>query len=118
MPELRRPTDRAAAWDEWRRRVNGERIAGDDTPKCGLYRAKRFGRYVGVQIDLLQETDPATGELVAEERMAAFIGADIFFDHHLDDIWLRCCGAPISEAEFERLSNMPRVTDLSREFVT
>lgn len=114
---MRRPSDRAQMWDEWRRRIAGERIAVDDTPRCGFYEAKRFGRRVGVQIDLLQDIDPATGELVAPERIAAFIGADIFFDQHLDEIWLRCCGSPISEAEFERLSAMPRVDDLSREAI-
>lgn len=118
MPELRRPTDRTEAFAEWRRRLAGERITGDDTPRCGLYRARRNGVYVAVQIDLVQEIDESTGELLSDETFVAFIGRDTFYDQdRIADIWLRCCGNPITEIEFERLQQMPRVSDLSREVI-
>lgn len=115
---IRRPTDRAQAWESWRRRVAGETLPiAMDEPQCGFYRAKRFGQHVGVQIDLWQEVDPDTGELTAPERMVAFIGGDTFFDDHVYDIWIRCGGSPISEAEFERLERMPAVSDLTRQVI-
>ncbi len=116
MPEMRRPSDRAAMWEHWRRRVAGERLPIDATPQLGLYRAKRKGQFVGVQIDLMQPLDE-NGFLAEPEYFAAFIGDDAFYHDKVDEIWLRCADAPISEEEFARLSNMPRVTDLSREFV-
>jgi len=116
MPELRRPSDRDAAWEHWRRRLAGERLPIDAAPQLGLYRAKRKGQHVGVQIDLLQITDE-DGLLTEPETLAAFIGTDAFVGERVDEIWLRCANSPITEEEFQRLANMPRVTDLSREFV-
>lgn len=113
---LRKPTDRAAAFAHWRRRVAGEQlqVSADDI-RCGLYRGKRKGQHVGVQIDLVQNIDPDTGELLSEESFVAFVGPDAFYDQaYVAEIWLRCCGAPVSEAEFKRLSRMPAVSDLSR----
>jgi hypothetical protein len=78
---------------------------------------KRQGQHVGVQIDLLQITDE-DGFLTEPETLAAFIGNETFFGERVDEIWLRCADAPITEEEFERLAKMPTVTDLSREFVT
>lgn len=115
---MRRPTDRNAAWAHWRDRVAGiARPITPDAPQAGFYRARRHGRHVGVQIDLWQEIDEATGELLSDERIVAFIGADTFFDEHVHDIWLRCGGQPISEAEFERLERMPAVDDLTRAVI-
>jgi hypothetical protein len=112
---VRKPTDRIVAWAHWRDRIAGIPCAiTPDDPKPGFYRAKRRGRHVGVQIDLVAETDPDTGELIAEERIAAFIEDDIFFGEHVFDVWLRCGGQPITEAEFERLQRMPEVSDLTR----
>ncbi len=115
---MRRPTDRAAAWADWRARINGEpRPITAMEPQPGFYRARRAGRHIGVQIDLWQEIDEATGELLSEERLVAFIGKDTFFDLHVEEIWLRCGGQPISEAEFERLERMPAVDDLTRSII-
>jgi len=116
MPELRRPSDRDAMWQHWRRRINGERLPVSDEPQLGLYRAKRRGNFVGVQIDLLQLTDE-DGFLTEPEMLAAFIGNESFYGARVDEIWLRCADSPITEAEFERLAKMPAVTDLSREFI-
>lgn len=115
---MRRPTDRTVAWSAWSRRLAGEALPISTTPQCGFYRAKRHGRHVGVQIDLVQEIDAETGELTAEERFVAFVGADAFYDAaYIDEIWLRCGGQPISEREFERLQAMPAVDDLTRAVI-
>lgn len=115
---MRKPSDRHALWDHWRRRVAGEVLPiSADEIQCGFYRAKRFGQFVGVQIDIVGATDPDTGELIEQERFAAFIGQDQFFGAHVEDIWLRCGGSPISEQEFERLERMPAVSDLTRAVI-
>lgn len=119
MPELRRPTERAAAWANWQARIDGARVghAITNDVQCGWYRAKRDGQYVAVQIDLISETDD-DGFLLAEERFVAFVGRDHFYElAKIEAIWLRCCGNPITEAEAERLLNAPRVRDLSREVI-
>ncbi len=114
---MRAPTDRAAAWAPWRRMLAGERVAISDTPFCGWYRAKRRGQYVAVQIDLIQDVCPDTGELVSDERFVAFVGGDVFYDQErVADVWMRCLGA-IGEAEAERLLRMPAVSDLSRQVI-
>lgn len=116
---MRRPTDRALAWQPWRDMLDGKPVAiTPDQPQCGWYRAKRRGQWVAVQIDLIAETDPETGELVSEESFVAFVGADTFFERSkVDEIWLRCAGNPITEAEAERLLKMPEVADLTRQVV-
>jgi len=113
---MRRPSDRHAAWEHWRRRIAGERLPIDHEVQLGLYRAKRRGNFVAVQIDLLQITDE-DGCLTEPETLAAFIGNETLYGERVDDIWLRCADAPITEEEFQRLQKMPHVTDLSREFV-
>lgn len=119
MPELRRPTDRAAAWETWRRRLAGERVEITGAPHPGWFKAKRFGQWTAVQIDLVADVDPDTGELVSDERFVAFVGAsDAFYEQaKVEAIWLRCAGHPISEAEAEQLLRMPAVSDLSREVI-
>src|SRR5262249_43923208 len=109
-----------AAWENWRRRLAGEKIdCHPDEPQCGWYRAKRSGRFVAVQIDLIQDIDADTGELVSDECFIAFIDRDVFYeDVKVAEIWIRCCGTPIAEAEAQRLLTMPKVSDLSREVVT
>lgn len=116
---MRRPTDRSDAWATWRAMLAGERVAVTDTPCCGWWKAKRFGQWTAVQIDLVQDVCPDTGELLGDERFCAFVGPhDVFYD---DDkvaaIWLRCAANPISEAEAERLLRMPAVSDLSRQVI-
>lgn len=116
---MRAPTDRTAAWEPWRRMLAGERVAITDTPCCGWYRAKRRGQWCAVQIDLVQDIDPETGELLGDERFVAFLGAnDVFYEaEKVADVWLRCAANPIGEAEAERLLRMPPVSDLSREVI-
>lgn len=116
---MRRPTDRTQAWADWRARINGAPCTiSTDEIMCGFYKARRQGRFVGVQIDLWANIDPDTGELIEDEKLVAFVGPDTFFDlNKIHDIWLRCGGQPISEAEFERLERMPAVDDLTRAVI-
>lgn len=119
VPELRRPTDRAIAWQPWRDMLAGHHVpVTPDQPLCGWFKAKRRGQWCAVQIDLIADTDPDTGELVSEESYVAFVGADAFYERaKVDEIWLRCAGNPISEQEAERLLRMPAVADLTRQVV-
>lgn len=116
---MRRPTDRAAAWANWRARSEGRALPVGAAPECGFYKARRGGRFICVQIDLIAETDPDTGELLSDERYVAFLGADatIYDAAMIDEIWLRCAANPITEAEAERLLRAPAVSDLSREVI-
>lgn len=116
---MRAPTDRAKAWAPWRRMLAGERVRIDDAPLCGWYKAKRFGQWTAVQIDLVQDVDPETGELIGDERFVAFVGkTDVFYEaDKIAEIWLRCAANPMSEAEAERLLRMPAVSDLSRQVI-
>lgn len=113
---MRVPTDRAAAWAPWRRMLAGERVGVTDTPLCGWWKAKRFGRYVAVQIDIESDCDDE-GALVSDERVVAWIGDERFDGDAVCDIWIRCAAHPLSEAEFERLRRMPVIADLSRQVI-
>lgn len=118
MAEPRTPSDRAMLWGYWRERLAGAVRGVPDDPQCGLWKAKCFGRWVGVQIDLVQDIDPDTGELVSDEKLVAFVGPDSFYDRkYVDDIWLRCASHPVTADEFERLQRAPEVSDLSREVI-
>jgi hypothetical protein len=113
---MRTPTDRVAAWDWWRQRIAGvpDLDALVDEPRCGLFEGKSAGRRVPVSIDLAQEIDPETGELIADERFVAVfdgLARDAY------ELWAYICETPISEAEHARLTRMPKVRDLSREVI-
>lgn len=114
MVELRAPTDRAMAWGPWRERVAGDIRGVTTEPECGLYKMKRGGRWVGVQIDILQDIDAETGELTCEEEMRAWIDG-----REVDalEAWESCAANPISAADFERLKHAPVVSDLTREVI-
>lgn len=116
---MRAPSDRAEAWELWRRMLEGERVELADTPHCGWFKAKRRGQWTAVQIDLVQDLDSETGELLGDERFVTFVGTnDVFYEaDKVAEIWLRCAGNPIGEAEAERLLRMPAVSDLSREVI-
>lgn len=120
MADMRRPSDRADAWDTWRSRLLGMRYDITSMPHCGWFKAKRFGQWTAVQIDLVQDIDPETGELLGDEHFCAFVGAhDVFYEQaKVEEIWLRCAANPISEAEAERLLAMPPVSDLTRSVIT
>ena len=111
---MRQPSDRTAAWAQWRARLDGAVVQLGTAPVCGLYKAKRFGRWVAVQIDLAQEIDPDTGELLADEELSAWRNGE-----PVDpcDVWTYCAANPIGADEFQRLQRAPVVVDLSKEFV-
>lgn len=115
MFELRAPSDRSVAWAHWRERVAGESRGVTTEPECGLYKMKRGGRWVGVQIDILSDIDAITGELMSEEEMRAWIDG---VEGDALEAWEYCAGQPISAIEFEQLKDRPVVRDLTREVIT
>lgn len=123
---MRRPSDRAQLWARWRERLD-QRRAGDmrardwpfDEPQCGRYQSKRHGQHVAVQIDIEQEIDPETGELLEPERLVAFVQGERFDDFEcVVSIWQRCGAKPITDEEFRRLLNLPRIESLGRTVIT
>lgn len=110
----RRPSDRAAAWAFWRDVLAGHFRAVTWEPQCGFYRVKQAGRSLAVSIDLHQEIDPETGELIADERLVCTVDGR---ERDAGDVWERCAGQPITEEEFHRLRRAPVATDLTRQVV-
>ena len=99
---IRQPSTKAALYDFWRRSVAGERVPRiEDEPQCGFYRMRktRGGPFVPVEIEMIQEIDPATGELTADERLAAYENG-----RPVDPVrvWPYC--RPISAAEYDGLT--------------
>lgn len=111
---IRAPSDRNALWQAWEDRLAGKRVAITGTPQCGLYKARRNGRWVGVQIDIESDIDAETGELVGDERFVAWIAHERF---DADAVWSYCAKHPINRDEFKRLLTQPAVNDLTREVV-
>ena len=112
---IRVPSDRRALWAAWEDRLAGRRVELTAAPQCGLYKARRDGRWVGVQIDIESDTDPETGELVGDERFVAWIQHERF---DAEDVWPYAAKNPVTREEFKRLLTQPIVNDLSREVVT
>jgi hypothetical protein len=110
---MRTPTDRAAAWAEWRERLAGARVALTMEPRCGLYRAKRGGRWVAVQIDLLQVTGE-DGDLLEDE---CFVAWETGRPVDPWEAWSFCAANPVSARDYERIKAAPAVFDLSRQVV-
>lgn len=118
---MRKPSDRAELWRRWRERLTGvrPRAWAFDQVECGRYRGKRRGQWVAVQIDIEQEIDPDTGELLAPESYVAFVNGERFDDfERVVTIWERCGAYPIDDDQFRRLSNLPRVENLGSVIVT
>lgn len=115
---MRRPTSRETAWQHWRDRINGIEREVSDAPQPGWYKARRQGQWTAIQIDLHQVVDD-DGYLTEPEGLVAFVGRDlvIYEESKIGEIWLRCCGNPISEEEAERLLRAPVVSDLTRQVI-
>ncbi len=111
---MRKPSDRTALWANYRRRLVGAGRAITTTPEPGFYKVFRGGRWLGVQIDLVQDIDEDTSELFAEEKLVAWIDGR---PADPDDVWTYCASNPITPDEFERLKGRPAVRDLSRSVV-
>lgn len=75
-----------------------------DEPQCGWFkmRAVKGGPWIPVRIACEQVIDPETGELAGPELMRAEVGIERR-PASAYAIWPRCCGRPISEAEWESL---------------
>lgn len=122
---MRRPSDRNALFQRWRERLARIRPREwpFEQPQCGRYSAKRNGQLAAVQIDIDQEIDPETGELLADERFFAVIIQAEQMERIEDDlkvmaVWQRCGASPITDEEFKRISRMPLKIDLTRDVVT
>lgn len=110
----RLPTDRWGAWAWWRARVEG-RLGPDEPlttePQCGFFKKRDRGRWIAASIDLLQDIDPDTGELVSDERLVCIVDG---VERDTDEMWAYVASFPIPQDEHERLARQPVVTDLSK----
>jgi len=111
----RAPTDRATAWAWWTAASHLGEETRHSEPQCGLYRTKVRGQWRAAWIDLEQEIDPDTGELVGDERLRCVVDG---VDRDAGDVWMWL--DPITEAEFQRLQAAPRAPagDLSKDVIT
>lgn len=121
---MRKPSDRKALFQRWRERTNRIRPREwpFDFPQCGRYSVKRNGQLAAVQIDIEQEIDELTGELISEERFyAVIIQAEqltrIDDDLKVLTVWQRAGANPITDEEFTRISRMPLKVDLSKDVI-
>lgn len=122
---MRRPSDRNALFQRWRERLANIRPRDwrFETPECGRYSAKRNGQLAAIQIDIEQEIDELTGELISEERFIAIIvqaeqTTRVDDDLKVMAVWERCGASPITDEEFKRISRMPLKIDLARDVIT
>lgn len=109
---IRQPTSKAAQYDFWRRTVAGERVPRfEDEPQCGFYKRRmvKGGPFVPVEIWLEQEIDPATGELIADERIEAICNG---VPCDPVKVWTYC--RAISTEEFDALTGVrARIPDMA-----
>lgn len=99
--KMRKPTPDPLEW--WRRAVidkSTTRIEGE--PHAGFYarRAKKDGPLIPVQVRMVQEIDPETGELTDDERIVAEELGRVR-DPMPDWLWLYL--RPVTEGEFYAL---------------
>jgi len=113
---MRQPTDRSDAWSWWREHAGSTPPEVPPEPQPGLYKLRRArtGQWVAASIDWEQPTNPETGELIGDERLVCLVDG---WERDPDEVWTMLAGRPVTEAEFNRLANAPRVSDLSREVV-
>ena len=98
---IRRPTPDAVAYDFWRRSVAGERVPRvEDDPQPGFYKRRivKGGPFVPVEIYIERETDTDTGDLTADERLAAIQNTKPVDP---GKVWTYC--RPISREEYDAL---------------
>lgn len=109
---IRQPTTKTAQYDFWRRTVAGERVPRfEDEPQCGFYKRRmvKGGPFVPVEIWLEQEIDPATGELIADERIEAICNGQ---PCDPVKVWTYC--RAISAEEFDALTGVrERIPDMA-----
>ncbi|QRZ14699.1 hypothetical protein JWJ88_17190 [Paracoccus methylovorus] len=109
---IRQPTSKAAQYDFWRRTVAGERVPRfEDGPEPGFYKRRmvRGGPFVPVEIWLVQEIDPITGELTADERFEAICNGQLCDPMA---VWTYC--RAISAEEYDALTGVrERIPDMA-----
>ncbi len=107
---IRQPTPEAEAYRWWRRAlVDASTPRHDGDPQPGFYKRRmvKGGPWVPVEIRLEQEIDPETGELAADEYLAAEqLGAS------QDPVWIWTYLRPIPRDEYDALVSQHRDLDL------
>lgn len=100
---MRKPTPRAELYAWHTAALAGRSPAIDSTPQCGWFKRKlvKGGVFVPARIWIVQEIDPATGELLSDEILQCEVNGT-YADP--EDAWSWICANPISEAEFNYLS--------------
>lgn len=103
---MRKPTsyDEAFAWHrDALLGVYGDGLPTNDEPQCGWFKRRlvKGGPFVPARIWLYAETDPVTGELMADETLQCEVNGQ-HADAH--EAWLWLCANPITEAEFKYLT--------------
>lgn len=103
MPPLRLPTSPVAALAWWRDAIAGKRPAThEDEPQAGWYRRRlvKGGPWAAARIWLVQEIDPATGELLAPETFACVVAGERRSAYRE---WTYLASNPVTREEHDRL---------------
>jgi hypothetical protein len=116
----RAPSDRHALWAWWRAHQGSAPHTIPNEPQCGLYKVKaRSGAWVAGAIDVLQDIDPETNELMDDEKLVAFVNyGRNQWDRDPHAAWPFMAQHPLTERDHTRLLHAPQVTDLSRQVIT
>lgn len=117
---MRKPSDRHALWAWWRANQGAPQGDIPDDPQCGLYKVRRKDRtWMAGAIDLLQDIDDETGELMSDEKLVAYVNtAERQWDRDPHAAWPYMGQNPITERDHFALLHQPRITDLSRQVIT
>jgi hypothetical protein len=117
---MRKPSDRHALWAWWRHHQGSEPTEVPTEPQCGLYKVRRKDRtWIAAAIDVLQDIDPETRELMSDEKLVAYVNTPQGqWDRDPHEVWPYFAKNPVSERDHFRLLHQPHVTDLSRSVIT
>jgi hypothetical protein len=99
---IRQPTPASKIYAWHRAAMAGDSPATHDgDPQCGWFKVRlvKGGPWVPVEIKLLRELDPLTGELTAPERMVCFVDGE-----RRDPARIWTFLTPISRTEFGELA--------------
>lgn len=105
---MRRPTtaDDAMAYHRAAQRGGRPPVFADD-PQPGFYWLRRHkgGPRVPVEIRLIQDIDPETGELASDEWCAAIVGpagahSVVRAQDEVESVWMSCANKALSRSEY------------------